>query len=290
MSTTTISTSSSTTVNEVDVNSNYAQLASALDSATSLHFSVNCEGKHCLSALSEKEHSPVLHNEDGHSVAQFCMIDGQENVSATTFNDNTFEGTRTLVDSAIAPASTRESMKKDIVMNNTSTSTNYNQKDGFAISNSCPQGQTLVASTANLKVYQTMENDGGSEDGDDENGKHFKQMASNDHPSKGLSSLSPLTLTAFSNVELPFSASSKSSLEKREKEPKSPKPFSSIPGPWPSLPFIGTGWQYFSFGKHYDFSCSHCSLRVVINHRTLSHHYTFCLFLSFLLLSHSWSL
>lgn len=27
------------------------------------------------------------------------------------------------------------------------------------------------------------------------------------------------------------------------------KSFSEIPGPWPSLPFIGTGWQYFPFGK-----------------------------------------
>ncbi|XP_076350040.1 ecdysone 20-monooxygenase-like isoform X2 [Tachypleus tridentatus] len=29
---------------------------------------------------------------------------------------------------------------------------------------------------------------------------------------------------------------------------RSPLPFSSIPGPWPSLPLVGTGWQYFPWG------------------------------------------
>ena len=35
-------------------------------------------------------------------------------------------------------------------------------------------------------------------------------------------------------------------LEKSE----SIKDFDSIPGPKPSLPFIGTGWQYFKFGEY----------------------------------------
>ncbi|KAI2801625.1 hypothetical protein BLOT_009439, partial [Blomia tropicalis] len=30
------------------------------------------------------------------------------------------------------------------------------------------------------------------------------------------------------------------------------KPFNTIPGPWPSLPLIGTQWQYFSFVGGYD--------------------------------------
>lgn len=32
-------------------------------------------------------------------------------------------------------------------------------------------------------------------------------------------------------------------------EPLAHKSFDSIPGPWPALPFIGTGWQYFYLGN-----------------------------------------
>lgn len=51
----------------------------------------------------------------------------------------------------------------------------------------------------------------------------------------------------------PTMNTSSSQTNNLHQSPANIKPFSSIPGPWPSLPFIGTGWQYFPFSELINF-------------------------------------
>lgn len=166
-------------------------------------------------------------------------------VATTTSNDdNVFRKrvTKVVLDSDTTAAATAASQKE---------SSESMEKD--AVERSCHQGQTQVnGSIAVLEKHRIIENDGACTAVE-------KQMASIDHhhqqqqqQSKGLTSLSHGT-TALSNVE--FVDAKKEGDRKKQQEIRRTfedqlKPFNSIPGPWPSLPLIGTGWQYFYLGRH----------------------------------------
>lgn len=175
-------------------------------------------------------------------------------VATTTSNDdNVFRKrvTKVVLDSDTTAAATAASQKE---------SSESMEKD--AVERSCHQGQTQVnGSIAALEKHRIIENDGACTAVE-------KQMAPIDHhhqqqqqqQSKGLTSLSHGTTTALSNVE--FVDAKKEGDRKKQQESRRTfedqlKPFNSIPGPWPSLPLIGTGWQYFYLVGRYDLNRLH---------------------------------
>ena len=244
----------------VDVNRNYAQLTLA-------HFEFDIDqSKHCINNgtglfdedLSTENNSicPTRLHQPVHPCVQPSVIDGRDSSRSLsdTSNDDilTVANTTSDVDEEFNHSSDVQ-LKADSLMESSAVSNNNGNHrdefsnlaashystdlgDGFQFS----EGQILGESNVVLDENKIVNDGSNCNDGSLKEQMPQIEQSTDD-------CLRSETIQDCTGTDENFGKQCKSSTMDSTGHAK---PFSSIPGPWPSLPLIGTGWQYFYLGNN----------------------------------------